>query len=154
MNVEYINPFIEASTSIIKQTTNISPNLGKVYVREKPYSSTNILVMIGLTGKVSGTVVISFSNDIACKIAGAMMRMPVDNLDEIAKSAIGELCNMILGNTATLFSKKGINIDITPPTVLTGSNIQLSIHKSIVVCVPLLFDDGNKIEIDISYIEK
>jgi chemotaxis protein CheX len=155
MNVEYINPFIEASTRIINETTGFTPRLGKVYVKNAPYRSDNVLVMIGLTGKISGSVVLSFSKEVACKIASAMMAgMPVVELDEIAKSAVSELCNMILGNTATLFSRKGINIDITPPTTLTGNNIQLSVHKSVIVCLPIIFEDGSKIEIDISYVDK
>ena len=155
MNVEYINPFIEASTRIIKETTGLSPKLGKVYVKNIPYKSNNVLVLIGLTGKIYGSVVITFSKSLACKIASAMMLgMNVPELDEISKSAIGELCNMILGNTATLFSQKGVDIDITPPTIFTGDNIQMSPHKSVIVCVPLLFENDECIEIDLSYVDK
>ncbi len=154
MNVDYINPFIEASTNIINQTTGFSPKLGKVYIKSPPYKSDNVLVMIGLTGKIRGSVAISFSTEVACKIVSAMMcGMPVSELDEIAKSAIAELCNMILGNTATIFSKRGVDIDITPPTILTGNNLEMSIHKTVIACIPLVFEDGTKIEIDISYVE-
>jgi len=31
MNVEYINPFIEASQTVLKQTANIDAKLGKVF---------------------------------------------------------------------------------------------------------------------------
>jgi len=152
MNVEYINPFIEASMSIINQTTGFNPKIGKLYIKNTPYKGDNLLILIGLTGKIQGSVVLSFSTEMACKIASAMMGgYTVTQLDELAKSAVGELCNMILGNTATLFSKKNIHIDITPPTILTGDNIELSIHQTVIVCVPLEFDDGSKIEIDISY---
>jgi len=155
MNVEYINPFIEASMSIINQTTGFNPKIGKLYIKNTPYKGDNLLILIGLTGKIQGSVVLSFSTEMACKIASAMMgRYTVTQLDELAKSAVGELCNMILGNTATLFSKKNIHIDITPPTILTGDNIELSIHQTVIVCVPLEFDDGSKIEIDISYRDK
>ena len=154
MKVEYINPFIEASTNIIRQTTGLTTKLGSISVKDTTYTNDNFLVLIGLTGKILGSAVIGFKNDTAKKIASAMMMgMPVNELDEIAKSAIGELCNMILGNTATIFSQKGINIDITPPTIFTGDNIQLSVHKSVVVCVPLLFEDGSQIQIDISYLD-
>jgi len=155
MNVEYINPFIEASMSIINQTTGFNPKIGKLYIKNTPYKGDNLLILIGLTGKIQGSVVLSFSTEMACKIASAMMGgYTVTQLDELAKSAVGELCNMILGNTATLFSKKNIHIDITPPTILTGDNIELSIHQTVIVCVPLEFDDGSKIEIDISYRDK
>jgi len=154
MKVEYINPFIEASMKIINHTTGLSAKLGNVFVKDKPYTNESIIVLIGLTGQISGSAVISFNKPFALKIASSMMMgMQVNELDEMAKSAIGELCNMILGNTATIFSTRGINIDITPPTIFTGDNIQLTIHKSIVVCVPLIFEDGNEIHIDISYLD-
>jgi len=153
MKVEYINPFIESSQSIINQTTGLSPILGKVYIKKAPYTGKNVLVLIGLIGDIKGSVVISLKNELACKIASAMMMgMPVPELNELAKSAISELCNMILGNTASIFYKNNINIDITPPTVLTGENINLTPSESTVVCVPLHLNDDT-IEIDISYKE-
>ncbi len=155
MKAEYINPFIEASTRIIEQATGLSARLGDISIKDRPYTEDSIIILIGLTGQISGTAVITFKKAIACKIASVMMMgMPVEQLDEIAKSAIGELCNMILGNTATIFSKNGINIDITPPTIFTGENMELSIHKSVVVCIPLIFEDGQSIHIDISYVDK
>lgn len=155
MKAEYINPFIEASTNIIKQTAGLSTRLGDISIKNKPYTEDNLIVLIGLTGQISGSAVINFRKEIACTIAsGMMMGMPVKDLDEIAKSAIGELCNMILGHTAIIFSKNGVNIDITPPTILTGDNIELSIHKSTVVSIPILFEDGQSIHIDISYVDK
>ncbi len=79
--------------------------------------------------------------------------IPVKVFDEMAKSAIAELCNMILGNAATIFFKNKINIDITPPTVLTGDNIQLSPTKVIVICIPIYLDDDISMELSVSYIE-
>ena len=46
-----------------------------------------------------------------------------------------------------------MNIDITPPTVLTGENIQLTPTKSVTVCIPLNFDGGESLQIDVSYQE-
>jgi chemotaxis protein CheX len=155
MKVEYINPFIEASQNVINQTTGLSPKIGKVYIKNIPYRGENVVVLIGLTGSIQGNVLLSLRKTLACKIASAMMGgMPVPELDEIAKSAIAELCNMILGNTAAIFSKNKVDIDITPPTVLTGENMQFSPNKSVIVCIPLEFNDGEKLEIDITYMEK
>jgi len=155
MKVEYINPFIESSMEVITQATGITPTLGKVYIKSIPYKSSSVLVIIGLAGSIHGKVLINLEPDVSCKIASAMMGgMEVSSLDELVKSAIGELCNMILGRTAVMFSERNIFIDITPPTVVTGENIQLSIHKSVTISVPILFDDQSKLEIDISFTEK
>jgi len=154
MKVEYINPFIEASQDVIREMTALSPVLGKFYIKNAPYSGDNVVVLIGLTGAILGNVVMSFKKPLACKMASIMMcGMPVVELDEIAKSAIAELCNMILGNAASIFSKNKILIDITPPTVLTGENMQFSPSKSVIVCIPLVFSGGDTIDIDISYRE-
>lgn len=79
---------------------------------------------------------------------------PVNELDDIAKSAISELCNMIMGNTATLYTQQNIRVNITPPTVLTGENLEITVHKSVVLNIPLVFDSGEQMEIDISYYQK
>lgn len=154
MKVEYINPFIESSINVINQTTGISPSLGKVHIKNEPYKGDNVVVLIGLTGEIQGNVIITLHKNLACKIASAMMcGMPVQELDEIAKSAISELCNMILGNTANIFYNNNTKIDITPPTLLTGENIEFTPNKALTVCVPLHFEDGHEINIDISYKE-
>ncbi len=155
MKVEYINPFIEASQSIIKETTGLNPAVGKAYVKSVPYKGDGVVVLIGLTGTIQGNVSISLKKSLACNIASAMMGgMPVPDLDEIAKSAVSELCNMILGNAASIFSRNNIEIDITPPTMLTGENIEVSPSISVIVSIPLEFENGEKLEIDISYKEK
>lgn len=152
MKAEYINPFISASSEMIDQVTGFKTKIGKIYVKDAPYRSESILVLIGITGGFHGSVVMSFSRLICCKIASTMMGCSlITELDEIAKSAIGELCNMILGRTATLFSRGNIVVDITPPTILTGDNIELSIPNTVVVCIPLLFEDGSQIEINVSF---
>ncbi|NLL05657.1 MAG: chemotaxis protein CheX [Clostridiaceae bacterium] len=154
MNVEYINPFIEASQTVLKQTASIDARLGKVSLKNSPFVSDSVVIIVGLTGKIRGQAVFSMTKKVALDIASAMMGgMKVNELDEISKSAISELTNMILGNAATLLYAKGIGIEITPPSFLMGDNLQISPTKMKTICVPLLFNNEDKMEIDISVIE-
>lgn len=151
MNIEYINPFIEASQTVLKQIANIEARLGKVYLKTAPYKSEDIIIMVGLTGTIRGQAIFSMSKKLAMSIASSMMfGMPVTEFDEISKSAISELTNMILGNTATLLYNRGASIEITPPSLLMGENLQISPNKMKTVCVPLLLNNGDAIELDIS----
>lgn len=151
MNIEYVNPFIEASQTVLKQVANIDAKLGKVYLKSSPYKGESILVFVGITGKMRGQTIFTMSKKVAFMIASAMMfGMPVDELNEISKSAISELTNMILGNTATLLYNKGIGIEITPPSLLLGENLQISPSKMKTICVPLYLSDTDVLEIDIS----
>lgn len=154
MNVEYINPFLEASRLVLKSVANMDITLGKVYLKTSTYPSDALLIIIGLMGKLKGQVVFSMSKSAACQIASAMMMgMPVIELDDVSKSAVSEAANMILGNAATILSSKGFNIDITPPSMLIGNNMEISTLKAQTVCVPLNLSSGNLMELNISTIE-
>ncbi len=151
MNIEYINPFIEASQTVLKQIASIDVKLGKVYLKTSPYKSENIIIMVGLTGSIRGQAIFSMSQKLAMSIASNMMfGMPVTEFDEISKSAISELTNMILGNAATLLYNKGTSVEITPPSLLMGDNMSISINKMKTICVPLVLESGEAIELDIS----
>jgi len=154
MNVEHINPFIQASRTVMKSIANLDISLGKVYLRSSPYSSENLLVVVGLMGELRGQVIFSMNENVALQIASAiMMGMPITKLDEMSKSAIAESTNMILGNAATLLYNKGINIQITPPALMMGDNIQVSTPKMTTICIPLILSSGGTIEMDIAMVE-
>lgn len=151
MNIEYINPFIEASQTVLQQVANINAKLGKVYLKSAPYAGESILIIVGITGKIRGQATFSMSKQVAFKIASAMMfGMPVEELNEISKSALAELTNMILGNTATLLYNKGVGIEITPPSLLLGENMQISPSKMKTICIPLHLSETDTMVIDIS----
>jgi len=151
MNIEYINPFIEASQTVLKQIASLDAKLGKVYLKISPYKSEDIIIMVGLTGKIRGQAIFSMGRDFGMKIASCMMMgMAVTEFDEISKSAISELANMIMGNAATLLYNRGINIDITPPSLLMGENMQITPSKMKTICIPLLVGENDRIDLDIS----
>lgn len=149
VNVEHINPFLVASTKILKEMCFLDAKIGKPYIKNPAFFEDTMIILIGFTGEMRGQAMIAFENSVACDIASKMIMMPITEMDELAKSAICELGNMIMGNTATIFSTKGIAIDITPPTVANGS-MSFSTTYASNICIPLTYDDGKVIEIDIA----
>jgi chemotaxis protein CheX len=151
MNVEYINPFIEASQQVFQMMTGIKPTLGKVHLKNSPYPSDSVAVIVGLTGKLRGQVIMSLNIKTALSIASIMMGgMQIEKFDDMPRSAISELGNMIMGNTATILFAKGIGIEITPPSLLMGEKITVSQSNMKTICVPLNLGGNGKITIDIS----
>jgi len=151
VNVEYINPFIQASQQVLKQAAGIDFKLGKLFIKDPSYKVDQVVVIIGMTGSIKGQVNFCMNVETAKLIASNMMGgWPVNDFDELAKSAIGEMANMIMGNTSTIFSQKGITVEITPPSILIGENMTLSTSKMVNICVPLLLNNGEKIEMDVS----
>jgi len=127
MKVEYINPFIKASKEVFKMTMNLELEVGRPYVKKTPFALKDVVLVVGITGEVKGQVIINFEMDIAKKIASKMMMgMEVNELDEMSKSAISELGNMIMGNTATLMIGKEISLSFSD-----SQTIGLPLHSEI-----------------------
>ena len=149
INVEYINPFLMAATNIIKDICQIDMQVGKPYVQQTAFADDSVIIMIGITGEMRGSVIIALTYNKALEIAFKMMMgMPVTELDEMATSAISELGNMIMGNAATILSTKGVGIDITPPTLCRG-NLTITQSYTKNICIPLSGDDIT-IELDVA----
>ena len=142
-SVEYINPFLMAATSVIKDICQVDMKIGRPYVKTTEFASDSV------TGEVRGQVLMSFPEAHALHVVSKMMMgMPVTALDDMSASAINELGNMMMGNAATILSTKGIAMDITPPTLCRG-NVYLKQSYSQNICVPLTSDEIH-MELDIA----
>ncbi len=150
MKQEYINPFIKASIEVLNQTTQMNFKTGAPNLRKSPFLPDEVLVSLGITGELRGKVILSMPEETAKTVASKMMMgMPVNELDEMSKSALCELGNMVMGNVATLFFNDGIQIDITPPTLLKGKNIEISTSNMVTICIPIEAE-GQRLILDIS----
>lgn len=143
MKVEYINAFIKATSQVFKTIANIDLNVGKPYITSSPFEASNLVILVGITGEIQGQAVIGLGDETARNLASAMMMgMPVEALDEMSKSALQELGNMIMGNSATLLFNDGCVVDITPPTLMIGQHIEVSAGNMKTITVPLTSSVG------------
>jgi len=151
IDAKYVNPLIISAKTILKKICKENATLSKIYYKESPYASSKIIVMIGITGDLHGQVMFSLEESAACYVASKMMMgIPVTELDEMSLSALSELTNMILGTSATAFYNDGIEVNITPPSIVVGFNMQVSADKVMkIMCVPLILANGDSIEMDI-----
>ena len=148
MDVKFINPFINVTINMVQQICNVGAKRGQIYVKSSPYIAENVVIIIGIAGDFKGQVFFTLDEKTACSIASSMMfGMEVPALDEMSKSAIAELGNMIMGNVSTEFYNEGIKIDITPPTVLVGSDINISTKGIQTICVPIEIENGTSLEL-------
>ena len=52
LSVEYINPFLAAATTILKQTCMIDTVIGRPGLKDMNFSPDSVIIMIGITGDV------------------------------------------------------------------------------------------------------
>lgn len=142
ISVEHINPFLMSAEQILSQVCNIRTKIGPLSKDNTFIDGEPVFIMLGVTGELSGQVCIVFDLEVARDVASRMMMgMPVTEIDDMAKSALSELGNMIMGNAATLLANRNIRIDITPPTLGMGST-KLSSPNMTSIKVPLLYEGG------------
>lgn len=145
MNVEVINPFIQGTKQVLTSVCNVESKMGKVYVKNKPFED-KLNITIGIIGDIKGRVNYSFDLSVALFMASKMMFMEVSALDDISKSAICELSNMISGAIATVFSNNGKFVDITPPVLEENFN-NCDVEKFI--SIPLELEPNKIFEINV-----
>jgi len=151
MDVNHVNPFMESFLNVMPQLGFSKVEKGLLSVKGKDLLSSGVIIIVGIVGAIKGNIVYSIDMEDAKKIASTMMMgMPVDELNEIAQSALAELTNMLTANAATRFSVLGIPIDISTPTLLHGNNIALKMSSNQVLCLQLLAD-GIPIEVNIAF---
>ncbi len=154
LDVNNINPFLQSTISVFESVTQTKLTIGKPFLAQFDFGNPVYTITVGIVGQMKGQAVLSMSIDHAKDIASKMMYgMPVTEFDEIASSALNELSNMIMGNTATIFSTQGKLIDITPPIAMEGSDITIRSDIS-PIAVPLLLDGAEYIKLYICVYEE
>ncbi|ABV32727.1 MULTISPECIES: chemotaxis protein CheX [Pseudothermotoga] len=128
MDARVINALIAAIVNTLEVLIGEKPTVGKPGVLKEIKPKFDLITLIGFVGGVEGNLIYSFNPDTALKIVSKMMNMPYENLDELAMSAIGELGNMIAGALAMNLEKIGCKIVISPPTVVTGRELKISVE--------------------------
>lgn len=140
MYEKYINPFLESFTSVIPQIGLLDVKKKGISLKGRNIESQGIMIIVGIMGDIKGNVMYSTTIDTAKKITSVMMGMPVDELGELAQSAISELANILTANAATNFSVVNIDINISPPTLMYGYFTANSSTDK-VLCVEMLVND-------------
>jgi CheY-specific phosphatase CheX len=81
---------------------------------------------VGMAGKINGTVYMSYSDKLACKLVEDMSGEAPSGVDQpLVTDVIGELANMVAGGMKRRTSEKGYNGRLVPPIVMVGRGIRV-----------------------------
>ncbi|PZT56476.1 chemotaxis protein CheX [Paenibacillus silvae] len=149
MKAEVINPFLESARNVFEQLIQVSPSTGNLGVKNLEYIADHVWIVIGMTGQLSGNIVFGIQETVALKIVSAMMGgFVITEMDDMSKSAISELGNMISGNASTILSNQGVVVDITPPQVMQSEHLT-SFSATKALSIPLLMDGIGEMDIQV-----
>jgi chemotaxis protein CheX len=156
MRVEYINPFVEAAFSVLKEVMNTEVKRGEIYLKPTTMSIMGVAALVGLAGDVEGRVLFDMSKETALHVAGAMNQDTFTTLGELGRATIQELANMITAQAVTKLHDLGFKFDLTPPALFTGDNMEVSTNLGEVeaLIVPMELGANGKIEVNVAVRER
>lgn len=141
MDARHVNFILEAFNNVMPQLGLNNIERKGLSVRDRVIKSEGVGIVISIIGDVKGNIIYLLSEENAKKIASQMMMgMPVETFDEMSKSAVSELINMLTANAATNFANNGIGIDISPPMLMHG-DVVVSTNVDKVLSLQMQIDD-------------
>lgn len=149
MEVKYIIPFLESVKGVLEQFGVDGIERGSLAKKDIMHVDTDVTAVVGLIGQIRGNIAYSMAEDTARQIVSAMMMgMPVVEIDEMGRSAIGEFANMVMGSASIQLSSIGVSVDITSPSIIFGKDIYFIISSVQTLAVDLNTPFG-KIQVNI-----
>jgi len=135
MKVEYINPFISATTNVFDTMVGTELHRGVPSLKDGYQPSHEVSAVIGLSGKARGTVVLSVDREVAIQVAAALLQEQPDGLNADVADAMGEMANMIAGQAKAQLEHLCMSLSL--PTVVTGKGHCIDFPRNAMrICIP------------------
>lgn len=142
IDVEFANPFIEATKVTLETQANTPVKIGKPRLKTEGEALTfDIAGVISLTSNAfHGSIAICFPAPVFLAIYSAMLGEKHDVITKEIEDAAGEILNIIFGQAkAVLNAKEGYAIQKAIPTIVRGNTLQVH-HLTRTVAVVLPFE--------------
>ena len=127
MRVEYINPFISATQKVLHTMAFTESKAGKPFLKDvdSRRGLGDISAVIELTGEGRGSIALSFKKDSILAIAKQMFGDDFTDINHEVVDMVGELVNMVSGETRRELAKRGFRFAAGIPVTSNGNNHEI-----------------------------
>ncbi len=151
---KYINYFTKSliNTLRIFIHENFQLNLGKLKHIQKLPRYYNIHVLIGITGDLIGSFILSINKEDALELISAMTGIEQMEHNEITYNILKELSNITASETVSLLTDLNLQIQLAAPIIMKGDNLDI---QTVFPFMSIPMDVSNiKFKISLSIAEK
>ena len=135
MKAEYINPFVNAAVEVFSTMLKCELVRGPLSLNANFQPAHEVSGIIGLSGRASGTVVVSLNREVALSATEMMLGGRPSSIDSDVIDAIGEITNMIAGRAKA--GLEALAMSLALPTVITGKNHTIRFGSNAqTICIP------------------
>jgi len=131
----YIMPFVNSIQNVFETMLQLPVTVGDPTLKRTTDPSYDVSGIIGMSGDVDGSVVLSFPTKTAERIVSLFTGEELAAKHEDFPDAVGELVNMVSGGAKAQFAGK--NVMISCPSVVIGNDHVVFARKD-VVCIQML----------------
>ena len=151
VNPKLIAAFVTSTQNVLKTMVQANSKIGKPVQKFDPQPSYDVSGIVGFSGEVVGSVVISFREQSALDIVEAFCGEKLDLHSEDFADAIGELSNMIAGSAKKDF---GLEANIGIPSVIIGTGHSIARLRDVpCVVIPCTSEVGDfAVEVNIKQV--
>ena len=141
MDASYITPFVSSIQNVFTTMLQLSVEVGDPRIKTDGNASYDVSGVIGMSGDVMGSIVLSFPIDTAESVVSLFCGESLSSESGDFADAIGELVNMVSGGAKASFTGKRVSISC--PSVVVGSNHSISQQKDVpCVVIPCITNCG------------
>jgi chemotaxis protein CheX len=126
MRAELNNTFIAAAGDVLASETGLRVLRGPLSLERDAYVTGDVTVLISLVGDIGGIVFFSMALDTAKAILSTILGQTFAELNELARSGIGELANVMAGQATNRLGALGCAAQVSVPTLVVGAGSRIS----------------------------
>ena len=143
MDVRFINAFLDGTISVLKTMAFVEPKPGKPYLKKDGLARGDVSGIIGLTGSVTGSMALSFSENAILKIVSNMLGEEIKEINGDITDAVGEITNMVSGVARKEMESIGLTISAAIPTIVAGKGHSIKhVLGGPSIVIPFETEDG------------
>ncbi|MDR1578851.1 MAG: bacteriohemerythrin [Synergistaceae bacterium] len=114
-----LESFLSSSLNVIETMVGVKQDEIKKTIPPKRDFNGDISFSINLVGDIIGSTIFTYSAGFARSVIKSLIAKDMEELDEIARSAMAETSNIIGGKATVMMSGNGKTCDISTPILLT-----------------------------------
>lgn len=142
MDIRFMNPFLESAQEVLKAEANLVIEKGTLTLDKSSLTTDELTILVSMVGEVQGVVFYGMSVQTGLNLVSSMLGQPCSEFDDLARSGVAELGNVITGRASIKLSENGITSNISPPTVIEGKGVKISTLDFARVIVPMQTEAG------------